>query len=1625
MSSLVNNNDPKSAKNTLCAIAPPNTRANIILYDERTKQCYFDIMILDRKYRFFGFHRCEDIYATIRRSVMDTVNGQLPFVIMNGTEVVPRNRDSLIGVVSLDKHLRVSFDQERFPHLSWSVLFERACMTANMQVQAGADTQDAGYKSFVLMVKLVTKQMVALQIPDFKYWIDVLNNLAIAYRSFSRCNAVQDYIDEFQVFYRILLGRSAMVDFSEKIDAIFAPSVVQADSTEILHALRESFDMVRNITENKVVKKLQNLFSYALVQGYLKHIGLELNDEDYSKFEQRQLTTAFSSKKGFFFEIMDTALFVAERLNAWYVTGDFDNFLHSEKLYVDWLREADRLLNLAAFTNNLTALDNTNFKFKADLESAIEKGKAYVKFTAKSAGTENVAIRRKLCSLELLHNTEITRRAAQIERKAPFGVLIAGHSSIAKSAFTKVVYNAYGSLFDLDRSDAGCYCRNSFDDFWSGFNSSQWCIRMDDIAFLNPSKTAEVDNSIIEMLGIVNNVPFVPNQASLEAKGTTPVLAKLVVATTNTLHLNTTTYFACPLAVNRRLPYVVNLKPKQEYLHSNQIFVDPSKLKCDEGDFPNFWEIEVMEIHPVIGTDKVERAEFKTLAVFTDINDFVKHFLTAAQVHEGNQTRAVEKNADMAKIDICKDCLIPLGRCPCMQVQSLSLTPMEDYTVWVLMYIFSVKWFVSYVVYYLSRFRLTRYPVYAAINHLPPRESIALYARLNEWREDVRIRRLVAGLTMITVALASYQGYKSVQKWKATSQESEDKAVQKRKVTPQESEDKVVPEYISETTETAEFGFTTTITATEDTRIAYALQADKLLETQIEKEEKQNVWYVANPTISTFEIPVASRSLATASNSDIRDILDKNCVAVNVRANGRSMTLRGIFVTAQKLLLPAHAFAHVTAQCVINVIDSDITKTHNTNYEFTLNKQDLVVMSGMDLCMIEVSGVPPKKSVLRYFLEEEICPSNGFELMRQTDGTLDLIPFYNLQKELNVPVAEIDSVVDVYIGTSAQETAPGMCGSLCVGTTPRGPVIMGLHLLGLGNKVGFLCVKLAHVEALMKHPNFRSLNVQGGGSPMLSCSKRKYTIQPLHHRSLLRYLPKVNANVYGTLDGFRGNQRSRVCATPLQKEILVKYDREVAHGAPFLGSYHGVKQNVEHMVKPQNNYNKMYLRKCVEAYSNDIITGLPAQSLRELIPLSTHAAINGLPGVKFIDGINRSTSMGFPYNTTKKQFLVECKSEEYPDGVTYTQEVLDEMDVIEKRYAQGLRAYPIFSGHNKDEAVPIAKVISKKCRLFVGAPAAWSAVVRKKLLPFVRVVQKNQLLFEAGPGLVCQSREWDNVYKYLTQFGLHRIIAGDYGKFDKRMLADFILAAFDIIVNILRHAGWDETELLYIMCIGYDIAFPCCAILGDLIEFFGTNPSGHPLTVILNSIVNSLYLRYGYISLNPEHTVTDFKKHVAAFTYGDDNAMGVSTLCDWFNHTSLQTVLAAIGVEYTMADKTSESVPFININDTSFLKRTWRWDERMQCFLCPLDEDSIFKSLTMWVPSDSIDKYAQFVAVASSAVQEYFFYGEEKFSEMRSFFVELLDQEPYKFYITSSTFPTYEQLEERFNANSVDIASIC
>jgi hypothetical protein len=323
-----------------------------------------------------------------------------------------------------------------------------------------------------------------------------------------------------------------------------------------------------------------------------------------------------------------------------------------------------------------------------------------------------------------------------------------------------------------------------------------------------------------------------------------------------------------------------------------------------------------------------------------------------------------------------------------------------------------------------------------------------------------------------------------------------------------------------------------------------------------------------------------------------------------------------------------------------------------------------------------------------------------------------------------------------------------------------------------------------------------------------------------------------------------------------------------------------------------------------------------------------------------------------------------------------------------------------------------------KTRAFTGAPLDWSIVVRKYLLSFIRLMQNNRFIFEAAPGTIAQSLEWQKIREFLTKHGEDRMIAGDYASFDKSMPPCIILASYKVIYNICKEAGYSDDDLKVVWGIAEDTAYPLVDFNGDLIEFFGSNPSGHPLTVIVNSLANSLYMRYCYSVLSPDNSCEDFQKNVSLMTYGDDNVMGVSDKTPWFNHTAIQNTLHDVGIKYTMADKEAISIPYINISQVSFLKRTWRYDNDMKVYLAPLDHESIEKMLLITVKSKTISPEAQATAIVSSAMNEYFFYGKKTFNEKRDLLMNVIEKCDLQFYVTPSTFPTWEELSENFWNNS-------
>jgi len=787
------------------------------------------------------------------------------------------------------------------------------------------------------------------------------------------------------------------------------------------------------------------------------------------------------------------------------------------------------------------------------------------------------------------------------------------------------------------------------------------------------------------------------------------------------------------------------------------------------------------------------------------------------------------------------------------------------------------------------------------------------------------------------------------------------------------------------------------------------------------KDEGKNVWYQERLGLTPFDIPKA----ASGWPKDIEGItgmIGNHIVRVKVwtsQVTKRSMN--GVFLEGNLLLVSAHLFKGLDSvnmelyrTCGMGITD------HVTQI---MDRRDISFDHKKDIALVRVFNAPPLKSILPILQERNLGVTFGDLITREDSGALTTRRISNIvmRRGISVPLEGYDA--PVYFGKCDRETIEGDCGSLLIGHTGYGPVIIGIHFLGAHGTVGAVPLFRGDIDKIMPKGD-RAFHVQGGFSSV----PRDKLGTPIelgdpHFKSIFRFIENGRGNVFGSFTGYRSKPKSRVTYTPLSEFFTQKYGRPIGHGPPILGFWKPLRQNVLPIMQMPMLENTSVVKICAQSFLDDIVEGLPAGWESELFKLSNFQSVNGIPGKKYIDRIDVKTSMGFPWNCSKKRYLHPVESQDYPNGVDFDDDFYERVAEVESLYAQGKRAYPVFMGHEKDEPVSLKKIKEKRNRLFMGGPIDWGIAARKIFLSFIRLVQMNKFVFEAAPGTNAMSREWSNIYRYLTQFGTDRMNAGDFRTFDKKMSPSFILLAFWIIYRIHKKAGWTHEEALPIMCVGYDIAFSLCIVDMTMVEFFGSNPSGQILTVILNCFVNSLYHRYAYFMANPDKEVVSFRERVALLTYGDDCINGVSIEAPWFNHVSIQYELSKIGVEYTMADKSEVMIPYLDISECSFLKRTWRFDEELQEWFCPLDEESIFRSLTVWTASSSIEKEHQMVEVMASAHMEYFFHSKSQFRWFAESVAEALTPELRK-YVGEGTFKTYRQLQERFVAASQEIPII-
>lgn len=1425
---------------------------------------------------------------------------------------------------------------------------------------------------------------------------------------------------------------------SDKFEQFF--NLVTNNYDAEVQSLESMFDILRNyMNDFEMLKKLPlytklyKFFMYALSLSLFEKFGVTFDNLAYSQIEAEAIKRKYHTGLDFAYTVADTMLFLCERGYQCMKTGTLDPIYHSDGKYTAWYKQYETL----KFQSNFLAtpeIHNINvFSYVTDLNDCIEKGNAIAKYAQLLADFERKAIRSALNDLEYIKATFITKRAAQKARRAPFSPLILGGSSVAKSAMVNIIANHLTKVYGNSLEDGFMYTRNSTEKHWNGLTSSASVIVIDDIAFMNPNAAPGIDPTMVEVISVNNNMAFVPEQAELGDKGKIAVRPDIFISTTNTEHLNAHAYFACPLAIRRRFPWVIDIIPKEEYV-IHDCMIDGSKIPpCVDGCYPDLWHITIKKVVPVNKERECARAKLVIHKVFENIDDFLAWLSVEALEHRAQQQKAMLSNDNNKHAKICHTCYRVETKCVCNLISPLNeelqssnllvacIASGPFATMWLYFVVLIMKYYVK------KRFLTAIFDMFGGsyfmqfLLWLTPAATILAIGNAGGriQRHIGVIQQLILFVGMIGtggVLFHQLKKYFTV-------------------VDPGNVQAKVViPESVSSNRGSAP---------------------------EPSSEERNNVWYNDEYNLTSFDVSPASLSQIGVSDDEICTRLSRSCVQFIPRfeANGVPVTrpTKAINVAGHIYMCNNHGLPEIDS------FDLEIIRTTskdgiNPNITITVTQGMIHRFPECDICFINVRSVPPGPNIIKYFAKATLSGNfNGWYISRGMNGSVNKLVVKNLNLFKKKTVPQLGAYIDTWSGYSSQPTIKGECGSMLLTNSKLGPIILGIHYLGMVETCEIGAIAITDELVNRGINSFNDLIVQSG-PPMISAPSAIRTLGPLHNKSVFRYIPDGIANVYGSFSGFKVAPKTHVQPSLLIDSML-KRGFTLNYGPPVMTGWRPWRNAAIPLTHPTTKINQDILKRCVDAFTNEILSSLSKEELGKVKVYDNFTAINGASGISFVDKMKRTTSMGCPWKRNKKWFTYSIPEQRgLPDAVDFVPEIMDRVDKIIENYESGTRNMPVFCANLKDEAKKLKHIAIAKTRAFMGGPTDWCIVVRKYLLSIIRLIQNNRFIFESGPGTNAQSTEWGKLRTLLTKFGLDSLIAGDYANFDKEMASLMILAAFDIILAICKAAGYSDEELLVVKGIAEDTAFPLMDFNGDLIETFGGNPSGHPLTVIINGLVNCLYMRYCFVILgcyekelrkkaasgDPQFyglagdadkdynyaqvtpsggvRVENFKSYVSLFTYGDDNAMGVSKDIPWFNHTTISKTLADLGITYTMADKEAVSVPYIHIDEVSFLKRAWRFDKDVGAYLAPLEEDSIIKSLMINVESKSITREKQAIYIMASAMREYFFYGKSIYDEKQKMFREFVEENDLQHYVEESTFQTWHELRFQFWNNSKGLA---
>lgn len=376
----------------------------------------------------------------------------------------------------------------------------------------------------------------------------------------------------------------------------------------------------------------------------------------------------------------------------------------------------------------------------------------------------------------------------------------------------------------------------------------------------------------------------------------------------------------------------------------------------------------------------------------------------------------------------------------------------------------------------------------------------------------------------------------------------------------------------------------------------------------------------------------------------------------------------------------------------------------------------------------------------------------------------------------------------------------------------------------------------------------------------------------------------------------------------------------------------------------------------------------------------TATAIQGIENLEYVDGVKRQTSPGFPYvrgaNGDGKRAWLGYEGDYIQD-----EDVVELVDLVVEHAKAGERIPNLFVDSLKDERLPKEKVEAGKTRIFSNGDFIHTIAMRKYTLGFAAHLMQNKIENESAVGINVFA-EWKDLARFLLRDGKTKFVAGDFSGFDGTLNAQILWGIVEVIEDYYYNATEEDRRVRYTLFA--DLINSLRVQNGLLYECDHSQPSGNPLTVIINTLYNMIAIRIVYLLCKREaglpETLNDFRKYVNFVAYGDDNLYGIDdAIVSWFNQHTVTRAFDVIGMVYTDEAKTVDgNIPaYRDFSDVGFLKRKFVKQEGL--WMCPIAERTI-RELCNWTKK-SDDNLQASIDNIEDAFKEAFFHGKSFYNK--------------------------------------------